>query len=814
MVLDSNVKDQSEQAAAALGQVNKMAGDVGNTFASKLGPAGDLLSKMGAGGLAAAAGIGAIVTAAMAAAKEVAAMVAQLAEHADNLDALSVKTSVSVAALQKWELAAKLGNTSTDALSGAMVKMQKIMADSPNKFDRIGVSIEELKALAPEQQFELVAQKLMAIEDPAERVAAGQAVMGKAFADNMGAMQALTSSATDLGGALDDETTAAAAALQDQLDTLGVATKRFTEQLAGIIVRTPGLVDGIGDVAKAIGSMAQTISDHKREIDYFMQFMAGYTGARGFIGTASAGASLFDTLFGADNTPGVKEWTGKGNNYRASTLGQPFMGPTMPDGTEAVALLAKGLAGDVSKAKQEMHEFERAAAKAAKAVQVLHVGFNRGSLLSGQFGAAPVNPAEMLVGRNFGALLNDQLGAAPKQIAHPVADGFRDGMKEAFRDMPALLLQSIRGGGGLGAIGGTLGGALGQSLQKPITDGLSGVLGKTLGGALGSLAPGIGGLLGEGLGKLFGGLFGGEGKKVNDMRDQQLAALGGWEKLHKQLAAAGNEGLMKKIFDAKTIDQFNAAMAQANGLLGLQSQAQNELNAAAERYGFTTQNQIEMQAGDLLKSWELLNAQQFNNTEITKAMSGDLNAYFQKAIAAGQTIPENFRPIAEQMAKLGLLTDASGNAVDTLAEAGITGFGAMTDGVKTLVEEIRKLVAVLRGVPDAMPNLGGGGGGSYRAEPGEPRRFEEGRAGGSQGFEDYGGGRRLTLHGIEGVFRPNDLQAVARMMAGMMGDSEPSGGGGGGGDVYLWGRAVGRQMARLDAAGYVRPKQQLRGRQR
>jgi hypothetical protein len=188
---------------------------------------------------------------------------------------------------------------------------------------------------------------------------------------------------------------------------------------------------------------------------------------------------------------------------------------------------------------------------------------------------------------------------------------------------------------------------------------------------------------------------------------------------------------MQKIFDAKTISSFNSAMTEAQALLGMHNQALNERTAAAKEFGLVSQAQIEQDGIALLRKRELL-LTEFSQGEVNKAMAEKMNEYVQATVQAGKLVPENFKPILEQMAAAGLLTDAAGNAVDSLADAGVTGFGELSDASKELVKSLKELVDLLRqsmGLgPVTVP--GGGGGGQPVRAPGEagPRlpHFAEG----------------------------------------------------------------------------------------
>lgn len=403
-------------------------------------------------------------------------------------------------------------------------------------------------------------------------------------------------------------------------------------------------------------------------------------------------------------------------------------------------------------------------------------------------------------------LLWERFGNQAKLFAgkagEPAGESFAQGFGKAMESLPDVILGAIMGGGNVfAAIGAHLGGAIGESLGKKLAESIGGSLGKSLGSVLGPL----GSLLGGAVGNLFGKIFGGsEEKKVNPLRDQFIAAAGGLDELNKKAAAAGLT--LDDLLNADTVREYEAAILELTDAFDLQSRATRELDAAAEKYGFTTQNMSDQMAGELLKNWELLNAAGFDHNEILKRMGPDFNEYIQTAIEAGQAIPENFRPIIEEMIKMGLLTDENGKAFETLEEAGITFTESLSTGLKSLIEEVRKLVAAITGIPSSLPNYGGGGGGNAGPPGGGGGHHHEGYAEGTDGLVNFGGGTPTTLHGMEAVVTPGGFADIALMMSKYMntGQSKDT-------VVVMDGAKVGKLVSRRMAMGYADTQHRLRG---
>lgn len=345
------------------------------------------------------------------------------------------------------------------------------------------------------------------------------------------------------------------------------------------------------------------------------------------------------------------------------------------------------------------------------------------------------------------------IGSTFKRLS--LGDSLKGGLKAGLKDLPNVILGAIQGGGDVfRAVGASLGGRLGESMAEPLTKILSKKLGDTLGGALGSLLPGLGSLLGSSLGSLvskglskLGSALGIGGNKeimaLNDIRDSFLASHGGFVELQKKLQGLSNQDLVKKIFDAKTVDQFNAAVSEVNRLLGNQEEAQAALQDAVERYGFTVeelgpkfrQQELDSQAGQLLQDFQLLTASGIETGVVLTKMSENLSEYVQTAVRAGVSVPEAMRPMIEAAIQNGTLLDENGQAYASAEEAGITFAQTMSEQFSTLIDKIGELVAALTGVPNVSRTVtvdtvyndrgdggaGGAGSGDYGGVPDDYR---------------------------------------------------------------------------------------------
>ena len=320
-----------------------------------------------------------------------------------------------------------------------------------------------------------------------------------------------------------------------------------------------------------------------------------------------------------------------------------------------------------------------------------------------------------------------------------------DSLRGALSRLPETILGALQGGGDLGkSVGGLFGGSIfgeGSGLVKSLTGGLTGVLGKTIGGALGSVIPGLGTLLGGLVGGLFdklGGLFGGgEISKVNDLRDEFFGLHGGFVEVQKDLVGLTSQDLVKKIFDAKTVQEFSAAVSAVNSLLGSQKEAQEALQAAVDKYGFSIEElgpkfqaqKLNELATSLFKDFSLLTASGIEVGTVLEKMGPDLISLVDQARATGQSPYEAMRPMIDALIASGQLLDENGVAFTSAEAAGLTFAKSLEEGLQGAIDAINRLVAALTGIPavtipvnvqgGAVPDFDTGGG----RIPGHARGF-------------------------------------------------------------------------------------------
>ncbi|KKL57146.1 hypothetical protein LCGC14_2238320, partial [marine sediment metagenome] len=239
---------------------------------------------------------------------------------------------------------------------------------------------------------------------------------------------------------------------------------------------------------------------------------------------------------------------------------------------------------------------------------------------------------------------------------------------------------------------------------------------------------------------------------------------GGFEEFSAQMAEVSEEDWAAKIFSAKTVEDFNALVSEATGLLDahqatlqLESDAWAGVEEAADKYGLTLEEmgprfaarELTEKAGELFQDFQLLIAAGADLNAVLEKMGPEVSDFVNQSIRAGVAVPQAMEPMLQQMADAGTLIDADGNAITNLAEAGITFAQTMDEMFLGLMESVESLVNALLGINDinVSPNVRIPGGGASVPTSAQQGFFTP--AVPTSGAQD--GGQNLRIHGGEEV---------------------------------------------------------------
>jgi len=156
-------------------------------------------------------------------------MVNDFAKAGDEVAKMSKRTGIAVEALSEMRHVANICGTSLDSFETAIKKMQRAIIDANSgmkeykeAFERLGLSMTDIMAMKPEDQFWTIAAAIGDIEDPTLAAATAQDIFGRSgtdllpiFAEERTAIADLKQEAHDLNLVFSDESAKAAEEFTD-----------------------------------------------------------------------------------------------------------------------------------------------------------------------------------------------------------------------------------------------------------------------------------------------------------------------------------------------------------------------------------------------------------------------------------------------------------------------------------------------------------------------------------------------------------------------------------------------------------------------
>jgi len=213
------------------------------------------------------------------------------AEMGDEVAKLARKTGFSTEALSELRHVAEISGTSLEGLEKATKRMSTAIGDAQDgltetirDFDKLGISVEELEGLSPEEAFLKLGQAIADIEDPLVRANVAQGIFGRAgmdlipmFDEGAEAMATLRQEAHDLGIVFDQEAAKKAEELTDAMHRVNEATSGVKMVIAEQLI--PILIPLIGKVKDVISGISAWAQEHPE----LTRLIVLATGALGFL---------------------------------------------------------------------------------------------------------------------------------------------------------------------------------------------------------------------------------------------------------------------------------------------------------------------------------------------------------------------------------------------------------------------------------------------------------------------------------------------------------------------------------------------------
>lgn len=486
------------------------------------------------------------------AASEISGAAQEVTAYAGHLDDMRKKAGITAEAVQELDFAAKQNGLSFDTVSSALAKMSKNILEggkaSQEAISGLGLSVDTLKGMAPDQAFEAIAQKIAGIPDPMLRSKTAMDIFGKSGAEllpllteNIGQLR---QQARDAGLVMSNDLVAAGDRVGDTWDQMQARLQALKGQaLLPVLDLFTQLPQPMQTIVGAGLALAPSL---------------------GGIGTAIVAAGGPVAAMGALST--------------AFTAILPFLGPA---GLIAVAVFA---VYEVWKHWDKIAAIAQGVYTAVKTWLVdkfdAIVGWVKGKVdaVTGFFqgmydkvvGHSYVPDMITRIGQEFGKLDSEMV--EPAQTAMGQVLGI---FSRGLSSLPQMLASGFTGGGGVrGGINGMLSTAGGELF------GPSGPFGFGAGGALNGLGNKMAGIFGSsfglalpGIGTALGALIGPMMGKLADVAWTGLKKIGGFfkdvfggpnaeELAGRDLVSAFERNLSSMLTESQRIEAGNDAWKQ------------------------------------------------------------------------------------------------------------------------------------------------------------------------------------------------------------------------------------------------------------
>ena len=191
-------------------------------------------------------------------------LVADVISTSRELSAFAERAGASAEALQVWGRIAEESGGSVEDVADGLREMNLRLAEAASlgsgpavdALDLLGLSLEDLKDLEPEEQFRLIRDAIAAIEDPALKTFAAEELLGGSserltalLQENAAGFREQEKAARDAGGILSNETVEAG-------KEAGLALDKIKQALSGVAN------DGVAVVLPKIIEFAKYLSEN------------------------------------------------------------------------------------------------------------------------------------------------------------------------------------------------------------------------------------------------------------------------------------------------------------------------------------------------------------------------------------------------------------------------------------------------------------------------------------------------------------------------------------------------------------------------
>lgn len=314
-VMTEAIEKLQARGAAVPPELRKMADETAaaagaaSTFSGRVQQAGDSLAKLASGvalGNLAADAVKAMGREAVEAGRYLVGMVTGAIDAGSKLFDLSNKTGISVERLSAFKFIAQQTGGDLETMTGAVFKLSATLgamgADSKKAEEgakALGLSLNDLRAMSPDEAFVRILDGLHAIPNAADRAGIGTALFGRTWKEVSNLAQedirGMIAEAERMGIVMSTETAAAADAAGDAIDAFGAQIEGAKTRLVAAFL--PAIIGVTADLRTLFSAAAKEAGSAVNGLGGTLQLV------RDAMGTGStaieAQARLYEVLRGA-----------------------------------------------------------------------------------------------------------------------------------------------------------------------------------------------------------------------------------------------------------------------------------------------------------------------------------------------------------------------------------------------------------------------------------------------------------------------------------------------------------------------------------
>lgn len=230
-----------QKVADAVAKQRKELAAGGQQGGGLLGGAQTLLGGLGVGALSVAG----ITTAFVAGGK--AAL-----DYADTLTKLSDKTGIAIVPLQRLAAVAAASGNDVEQIASAVNQFQKRVTEGADgtvqAVERIGLTVEGLRALSPDEQFFAIAKGIQSIQNPAEQTRTAMDLFGKSGAELLPTLKSDVDSLKDSTFKMSETSVKALDDFGDTMTSVGTSAVNVLGEIAGAAITAANKILELGGV--------------------------------------------------------------------------------------------------------------------------------------------------------------------------------------------------------------------------------------------------------------------------------------------------------------------------------------------------------------------------------------------------------------------------------------------------------------------------------------------------------------------------------------------------------------------------------------